>query len=381
MDYFDILLAKKLSGGGDTPIPDNAYLLKEVDGLPKDIATFSDGANLPMPSLKVSIEPIQSGSGDPSPSNVRPISGWTESSVTRCGKNLYPHNGISIYDYAFSQQIAFSQMRNPIFMKGGQKYVLSLSDNITLFRMRAFDKFQNLVTDASIVNAHNQGSGTGLVFYANGNFFGYNGAGANSITTFQPTEDIWFDMTVQTTSPSQVMFEIGDIPSSYEPYNRHTTTIPFTDGDNPLTVYGGSLDVTSGELVVNKLFTKGATAVRVGQTGSGVKYADTTNVYTGLVQNALTISDRYIQIDTSQSGEDGKFRAYNGEFTIYDNRFTDTTTAQSYLNDVEFCYELATPITYQLTPTQVNSLLGSNNVWADTGDIEELSYFSKLSEG
>ena len=89
MDYFDILLAKKLSGGGDTPLPDNAYLLKDVEGLPKDIATFNDGSNLPMPSLKVSIEPIQSGSGDPSPSNVRPISGWTEANVTDCGVNVW----------------------------------------------------------------------------------------------------------------------------------------------------------------------------------------------------------------------------------------------------------------------------------------------------
>lgn len=86
MDYFDILLAKKLSGGGDTPIPDNAYLLNEVEDVPADIVTFNDGANLPMPSLKVSIEPIQSGSGDPSPSNVRPIIGWIEAEVSVCGR-------------------------------------------------------------------------------------------------------------------------------------------------------------------------------------------------------------------------------------------------------------------------------------------------------
>ena len=31
-------------------------------------------------------------------------------------------------------------------------------------------------------------------------------------------------------------------------------------------------------------------------------------------------------------------------------------------------YPLATPQTYQLTPTEVDLLLGCNNVWADTGD-------------
>ena len=37
-------------------------------------------------------------------------------------------------------------------------------------------------------------------------------------------------------------------------------------------------------------------------------------------------------------------------------------------------YELATPITYQLTPLEVKSLLGVNNIWADTGDINECVY-------
>ena len=43
----------------------------------------------------------------------------------------------------------------------------------------------------------------------------------------------------------------------------------------------------------------------------------------------------------------------------------------------QFVYDLATPITYTLTPGQVLSLLGQNNVWADTGDILSLTYNSK----
>ena len=33
-------------------------------------------------------------------------------------------------------------------------------------------------------------------------------------------------------------------------------------------------------------------------------------------------------------------------------------------------YPLATPIEIQLTPQEVNSLLGANNIFADTGDTE-----------
>ena len=54
------------------------------------------------------------------------------------------------------------------------------------------------------------------------------------------------------------------------------------------------------------------------------------------------------------------------------------STWENYIqnNDVEFVYELATPIEYDLTPQQINTLLGINNIWADTGNIELLTYYS-----
>ena len=45
--------------------------------------SFTDGANnVPFKDLTVSIEAVQSGSGDPSPDNIRPITGWTGANVT-----------------------------------------------------------------------------------------------------------------------------------------------------------------------------------------------------------------------------------------------------------------------------------------------------------
>ena len=35
------------------------------------------------------------------------------------------------------------------------------------------------------------------------------------------------------------------------------------------------------------------------------------------------------------------------------------------------CYELATPLTYQFSNlTQLSTILGTNNVWVDTGDVQ-----------
>lgn len=68
--------------------------------------------------------------------------------------------------------------------------------------------------------------------------------------------------------------------------------------------------------------------------------------------------------------------SYNGEtitepwlssMDVYSAGATPTTGAQ-------VVYKLATPIEYTLTPQQLTTLLGVNNVWSNDGDISELIY-------
>lgn len=47
------------------------------------VASISDAVAMPCPSVVASIVPVQSGSGTPSPSNVRPISGFSSAVLTR----------------------------------------------------------------------------------------------------------------------------------------------------------------------------------------------------------------------------------------------------------------------------------------------------------
>ena len=107
-----------------------------------------------------------------------------------------------------------------------------------------------------------------------------------------------------------------DADASYEPY----TSTTYYSVNLPQTVYGGTLDVVSGVLTVTH-----------GEIDS----------YAGETLPSVWISDR----------------------DVYAEGTTPTTGAQ-------VVYELATPQTYQLTPTEVRTLLGLNNVWADTGDTE-----------
>jgi hypothetical protein len=45
------------------------------------------------------------------------------------------------------------------------------------------------------------------------------------------------------------------------------------------------------------------------------------------------------------------------------------TELDTLLESLQVKYELEPPITYHLTPTQVKSLLGSNNAWCNTGNV------------
>ena len=54
---------------------------------------------------------------------------------------------------------------------------------------------------------------------------------------------------------------------------------------------------------------------------------------------------------------------------IINNDYTDATAFKTAMNGVQLVYELTTPLTIQLTPTAVKSLPGTNNLWADSGDI------------
>lgn len=61
------------------------------------IASFSDGVdNLPMSSIIAGITPVQSGSGDPTPNNIRPITGRTGMTISHSGADTSNPDTISI---------------------------------------------------------------------------------------------------------------------------------------------------------------------------------------------------------------------------------------------------------------------------------------------
>lgn len=236
---------------------------KSIANTPTDIASFNDGTANPMPSLEISIEPVQSGSGDPSPSNVRPISGWSGANVT--------------------------------------------------------------VTD--------------------------------DLTT--PTE-------------------------------THTTSIPFHDNsDNPITVYGGTLNVTSGELRVTHGYVDlGSLNWSRGDTGITGRYRFTTQSLRSAIiaTPSSVVADLTTSIYITVKGDTGWASDIDNviwcdnykDINVVNSSYTDATAFKTAMNGAQLVYPLATPITYQLTPAQVSTLLGQNNIFADCGQILQGEYFVTL---
>lgn len=211
------------------------------------IASFSDGSANPLVDLKIAINPVQAGSGDPSPQNERPFYGWTGAEIHVADRET-PH----------------------------------VVDNV-------------------------------------------------------------YNVTWQT--------EAGE-------------------------VFGGELDVTTGVLKANKAkYTiDSVTALDSGATnpnGSAFYKTIANTTRTNAICNKFKYSaDNKNNMPLySFAGVSGVAYSY---YFILPSDITTKEQADTWFanNPTEIVTTLDTPITYQLTPTQVSSILGANNIWADTGDSD-----------
>jgi hypothetical protein len=363
MNFYDILFARKLAGGGGD-IPPHSYQLKNIENTPTDIATFNASA-LPMPSLTVGIEATQSGSGDPSPENIRPISGWSEANVSVCGKNLVESTLTNttintIGEINVSGGSATFDMHIAKIIKG-ETYTIQSDESQNVNQKFVGGFFYDMPQLGSISYNNSRLANTPATFTAP----------IDGYVAFRTSHNYAF-----------AQIEIGSTATTYEPYNGHTYTIDL-DG----TRYGCTLDVVSGELVVDRI---GVDLGSLTWSGSLSVY----HYYTSLsipykwANNTQFICSKY-KFDGRGTGGNyygvsGTFRYWYSEggtpvYEIYvcdeTHTFSSFTEVKEYLSGTMLVYELATPQTIQLTPTAVKSLLGTNNLWADSGDINEGSYF------
>ena len=310
------------------------------------IVTITDGQSVvPAKSLKVTLEPIQEGSGEPSPSNVRPISGWDEVNVAVTGKNLLNRtteengyisaSGVVTTDYV-SVHSALIKVGQGSYVFSGKVTSSSASGNK---RIHGYDADGNWVRQ--------------LAYQAVA-------SGASYAIPFTVTSDITYIKTSYYRADTDCQVEVGSTATSYEPYQGTTYTT-----DLGRTVYGGTLDVVSGVLTV----THGIVDLGTLNWSSGA--ISGRNVFYTALSDAKTVSnsnmfngiaERYTVIRYNGIASDDFLIALRNNGTLY---VSGTVSPSGKL-----VYELATPIEYQLTPQQVYLYSGVSNVWSEGGAIE-----------
>ena len=258
-------------------------------------------------SAVVSLEPKQAGSGDPSPENVRPISGWDKVQVTRCGKNLFSKN-------TFIQlQVSTGQLRwgyaTPILPSGQYSwnaeyktedhdaphiYLECIYTDGTITKPLYITTTSGNLTNTGAINAEKPGM---LFIYS----------AANAQSTEESSKENIEKLLIQ--------IQLGELAGSYEPYQGDTYDITLSE-----TVYGGTVDAV---------------------TGVGSKTWGYIASYNGESLPGEWVSDR----------------------DVYASGTTPTTGAQ-------VAYKLATPEPFQATGNQaLPAVAGLNTVYTDGDSV------------
>ena len=172
--------------------------------------------------------------------------------------------------------------------------------------------------------------------------------------------------------------------TDYHPYIGKTYSIALND-----TRYFGELNVTTGEMVLTHAGVDLGTLtwVKAGSAETG-KYRFTSTGISTVVkrpsansQKANIICSSYgvlaaDEVYLTTIGDGVAITSGGGDISLYDsNKISLTTTEfKQAMDGVQLVYELATPTTVQLSPTEVKTLLHDNVIFANCGTVEELTY-------
>lgn len=339
------------------------------------VAAFSDGADdVAVKSLVAEITPVQSGTGDPSPTNIRPISGRTGLTVTRAGKNLCSglHQGIINADGTYT--VAASRVTNAISAEYGTPvkagtYTISSPD---LNFCTALTKNANGTVAQSWAGTWNA---LPFTFTVNADSMLFFSCRKSDNSNLDPTAVF-------------AQLESGSTATPSAPY---ATTYPVTWESIAGAVYGGTLDVVSGVLTVDMaLVTFDSFPLYNDDWTNDSTIAASSNKLTPLRDNArradavcnmlpngisVGVSSRVggATVTTPCFG----FNSVDGYGKWIYFRFLKSVVGSTleelnaYLseNPVSVAYAMETPQTYQLTPTEVRTILGGNTIYTDAGAV------------
>lgn len=310
-------------------------------------------------------------------SNICPITGFTGANVTRTGKNLFDEEVEKGYYWTSSGSKAAhsgrSCSKNFIPVKPETTYylkTLNLSANVIL---RFYNSSKQEISATDWIGTPT----SGYVF-----------------TTPSMCTYLVFTFSENIDYSSNLTINYPATDTEYHPYTGNQISVIFPSSAG--TVYGGTLTVNpdrTGALVVDRAYLDMGginwdyTPTSVGHERfnnkaylPNLKGAPSSEIANIICSIYKPVSNNY----TYAHYEDKTISAGTGYIYVYDSAYTDANAFKAAMSGVQLVYEVATPITYQLTATEISAILstlyGTNNIWADTGNIEELTYRADLGK-
>ena len=289
-------------------------------------------------------------------SNICPISGYDEVEIEGCGKNLF-----DVSSYPFTDGIYIYAINGTEVITTGFSAVLG------------FIPCEHLAGKTVTLNHRPSGYNPGFAFYSDAVDTSYisgipnsGGSVGTSWTITIPTDAKYMRFTVPTDNKNDIQIELGSTATTYEPYTPNSYTISLGS-----TRYGGELDVSRGVLTLtygyvdfdDLTWTKDGNNYRAPVTG--IKRPASA----GIKGNGIC-SHYPIAPQASPTANTISFLGWMDGIIFWgDGTYETVEDFIAAISGVQLVYELSTPLTISLTPTQVRSLLGNNYLSCNSGDL------------
>ena len=355
------------------------------------IATCDDAAGgLPLKTLTANIAPAQAGSGDPSPDNVRPISGYTGVTVTRTGKNIVEVPTGTYRGLVITRNDDGTFNINGTTTNSVDISIFSYNSNMSLCPFRGNYKIS--------INGDFTVTGNGGLYASDlsvTRIMSYRTSG--TYTTANGIGRMWMYFPNAATVSGdhvQIMAYSADEDDTFAPYTGATYAVNFPSEAG--TVYGGTLNVYSdgsGTLTVDRnmvtlngteTWTNVSANPDIFACNSAAPNCDTSKVWDTAHSGSLQLTTN----ETSTTYYNNNSLRNNAPCTALRNIGTVVLSIGADYTTVEQCkawlaehpLQVAyyiTPTTYALSAVQVATMLnGVNNIWTDTAGTLTTEYYA-----
>ena len=341
--------------------------------------------NYPL-GVTASWEPVQDGSGEPSPENVRPIKGRDSVTVERCGENLL---NIAPFTKLTTQGVTYEYVANGGIHISGTALANAVSPAFSIWYLPP-GKYYGLDLG--------KGIGSSIVVRRNGKNVWLSAKGTFVILAGDAI--VFWRLSVNSgTTIDETLYPYivpgTTAPTAYAPYTGQTSTLTL-----PRTIYGGEVDAVSGE--------SSRTWRTITLTGKESAHIYSIFFYLDLSEDSSFVIEKPADGKTGKSSHypyavytnkcigftaDGESLTYasNGKYPLSDEGLQEW---KSYLaaqyaagTPVQIAYKMATPEPFTATGVQpipalpgVNTLLTDADSVAVTGRADPIKRITDLED-